>query len=112
METYTYKLEPSEGLNVSGHVIIKCPTLPESMRFTSSCGFKVGEDGKVETKKDRLEVMADVIDAVGPFVKEVNVEFEGKKITSWEGFLACRALDAKVLELSNLFMGGFKPGKN
>lgn len=83
-----------------GSVEYREPNVPESLRLLAALGV---DPENMEAALD-FNKMASSIESVGKFIDKVEVDYEGKSISSWEELLKYRALTAEIMEISSLIV--------
>jgi hypothetical protein len=87
-----------------GKITYRTPNVVEAMRWFSKLGIKA--DGTVKARQD-LEVMADLIENLEPFIVCVDAEKEGTRIETWSDALGYMECIAPLTEIAGEFMQMF-----
>jgi hypothetical protein len=87
-----------------GKITYRTPNVVEAMRWFSKLGVRA--DGSVKERQD-LEIMADLIENLEPFIVCVEAEKDGVKIGSWAEALAYMECVTPLTEIAGEFMQMF-----
>lgn len=90
-----------------GSIEYRLPNVVESMRLLGKIGVKA--DGTTGARSE-LEVMADLLDEIKPFVTKIAATKAGKVISDWDAALQHMEFIAPLSEIANEIMAQFNTG--
>lgn len=96
----------------TGSITLQALSTTQKFRLMSKCDFEMTEDGVAKKSMKQLSALADLIDAVKPYFKAVDIKsIDGKKhYKSVEDLEYNDECATMLIEAATQFLNGFKLG--
>jgi len=96
-----------------GHIILRCPTFGERMRYMKDCGIGIDSKGQMKAIENPLEQIEKMVELSRDHYKEIKVTHNnGSKYKSYDDLAYDPDCDKILAAVGGLILKGFRPSPN